>query len=160
MNLLSFAFDEARASLVRGGRGAIMSIGTIAIAFLALGGFLLVTTNLQQFVRQWMESAELSVFLRDDIIETEREAVRARLAGDAGVLSVDYVSKDAALDRFRSDFPELADVSDTINRYGCPSAVNRRIPGTTPTVEIVIAFPLIAIPHGSEKIRAARITRS
>ena len=48
-----------------------------------LGGFLMVTTNLQRYVQQWMESAELSVFLRDDIGEQEREAVRARLADDA-----------------------------------------------------------------------------
>ena len=49
-----------------------MSMGTIAIAFLALGGFLLITSNLQRFVQQWMESAELSVFLRDDIAERTR----------------------------------------------------------------------------------------
>lgn len=131
MSLLAFAFDEARASLIRGGRGAIMSIGTIAIAFLALGGFLLVTTNLQQFVRQWMESAELSVFLRDDIGETEREAVRSRLSGDAGVLSVDYLSKEAALERFRSDFPELADVSSTIGTNPFPASFEVRLrPGS------------------------------
>jgi cell division transport system permease protein len=111
VSVLAYAFQEARASLVRGGRGALMSIGTIAIAFLALGGFLLVTANLQRFVQQWMESAELSVFLTDDIAESEREAVRARLAGDAAVLRVDYLTKEAALERFQADFPELADVS-------------------------------------------------
>ena len=52
-----------------------------------------------------MESAELSVFLRDDIGAQEREVVRARLADDAAVLRVDYLTKDAALERFRADFP-------------------------------------------------------
>jgi len=125
--LLAFAFEEARASLIRGGRGAIMSVGTIAIAFLALGGFLLVTTNLQQFVRQWMESAEFSVFLRDDIQEVEREAVRTRLSGDAGVQSVDYLSKEAALERFRTDFPELADVSTTVGTNPFPASFEVRL---------------------------------
>jgi cell division transport system permease protein len=125
--LLTFAFEEARASLIRGGRGALMSVGTIAIAFLALGGFLLVTTNLQRFVRQWMESAEFSVFLRDDIQDPEREAVRTRLSGDAGVQSVDYLSKAAALERFRTDFPELADVSTTVGTNPFPASFEVRL---------------------------------
>ena len=135
-SLLAFAFEEARASLVRGGRGAIMSVGTIAIAFLALGGFLLVTTNLQRFVRQWMESAELSVFLRDDIQDAEREAVRTRLSGDAGVRSVDYLSKESALERFRTDFPELADVSTSIGTNPFPASFEVRLqpgPGVADT---------------------------
>jgi cell division transport system permease protein len=127
VNLIAYAFEEARASLVRGGRGALMSVGTIAIAFLALGGFLLVTANLQRYVQQWMESAELSVFLRDEIDDDEREAVRARLAGDAAVLRVDYLPKEAALERFRTDFPELADVSSTLGLNPFPASFEVRL---------------------------------
>jgi cell division transport system permease protein len=127
VSVLAYAFQEARASVIRGGRGALMSIGTIAIAFLALGGFLLVTANLQRFVQQWMESAELSVYLRDDIQEGERETVRARLAGDAAVLQVDYLTKDAALERFRSDFPELADVSTGVGGNPFPASFEVRL---------------------------------
>lgn len=127
MSVLTYAFQEARASLVRGGRGALMSVGTIAIAFLALGGFLMVTTNLQRYVQQWMESAELSVFLRDDITDGEREAVRARLTGDAAVLSVDHLTKEAALDRFRADFPELADVSSSVGGNPFPASFEVRL---------------------------------
>jgi cell division transport system permease protein len=127
MSLLAFAFEEARTSLVRGGRGALMSVGTIAIAFLALGGFLLVTANLQRYVQQWMASAELSVFLRDDIADGERDAVRRRLSGDGAVLSVDFVSKEGALERFRTDFPELADVSATIGTNPFPASFEVRL---------------------------------
>jgi cell division transport system permease protein len=127
VSLLLYAFEEARASLVRGGRGALMSVGTIAIAFLALGGFLLVTSNLQRYVQQWMESAELSVFLSDEIAEGEREAVRARLQGDAAVLSVDYLSKEQALERFRAGFPELTDVATTIGTNPFPASFEVRL---------------------------------
>jgi cell division transport system permease protein len=127
VSVLAYAFQEARASLVRGGRGALMSVGTIAIAFLALGGFLLVTANLQRFVQQWMESAELSVYLRDDIAEGERETVRARLAEHAAVLNVDYLTKDAALERFRADFPELADVSAGVGGNPFPASFEVRL---------------------------------
>ena len=127
MSLLVYAFQEARASLVRGGRGALMSVGTIAIAFLALGGFLLVTANLQRYVQQWMASAELSVFLRDEIDAQELEAVRTRLTGEATVLRVDYLTKEAALERFRADFPELADVTASIGLNPFPASFEVRL---------------------------------
>ena len=41
-----------------------MSIGTIAIAFLTLGGFLLIAVNLQRVVERWASAAEMSVYLR------------------------------------------------------------------------------------------------
>jgi cell division transport system permease protein len=91
-----------------------------------------------------MESAELSVYLRDDIAEVEREAVRARLAGDAAVLSVDYLSKDAALERFGTDFPELADVTSTVGTNPFPASFEVRLrPG-----------PSVA-DHAAELSRAA-----
>jgi cell division transport system permease protein len=127
VSLFVYALQEARASIVRGGRGALMSVGTIAIAFLALGGFLLVTANLQRHVQQWMASAELSVFLRDEINDAEREAVRARLSEDAAVLRVDYLTKDAALQRFRTDFPELADVTGTLGLNPFPASFEVRL---------------------------------
>ncbi len=127
MSLLRYAFEEARASLIRGGRGALMSVGTIAIAFLALGGFLLVTSNLQRYVQQWMESAELSVFLADGIADDDREAIRARLSGDAAVRSVDYLSKEQALERFRAGFPELTDVATTVGSNPFPASFEVRL---------------------------------
>jgi cell division transport system permease protein len=74
-----------------------------------------------------MESAELSVYLRDDIAEGARETVRARLAEDAAVLNVDYLTKDAALERFRADFPELADVSAGVGGNPFPASFEVRL---------------------------------
>ena len=42
----------------------------------------------------------------------------------------------------------------------CLSSVNRRMAGTMPTVEIVMALPPMAVPDDSERIRAAWITPS
>ncbi|MEZ5288794.1 MAG: permease-like cell division protein FtsX [Vicinamibacterales bacterium] len=105
VSMLVYSLQEAAASLVRGGRAAAMSMGTIATAFLALGGFMLVTGNLQRVVQQWMESAEVSVYLRDDVSREDQAAIESALRSRAGVVGVDYLSKDAALGRFTSDFP-------------------------------------------------------
>jgi cell division transport system permease protein len=157
VSVFQYALQEARASLVRGGRGALMSVGTIAIAFLALGGFLLVTANLQRFVRQWMEAAELSVFLRDDILEAEREAIRARLTEDPAVLRVDYLTKDAALGRFRTDFPELADVGDTLGGNPFPASFEVRLrPGPRVAEEAAVLSEALAPLDGVADVQFDR----
>jgi cell division transport system permease protein len=108
---LVYSFQEALISLRRAGRSAAMSIGTIAIAFLTLGSFLLISTNLQSVMERWASAAELSVYLRDDVDEASRQALIAELSGNGEVSGVEFVSKDAALERFKSDFPELGDVT-------------------------------------------------
>jgi len=127
VKMVAYSFEEALASLVRGGRAALMSMGTIATAFLALGGFLLVTGNLQRVVQQWMESAEVSVFLRDDVSDAARAAIRDTLDRQPGVVEVTYLSKDEALQRFRADFPELADVSTTLGQNPFPASFEVRL---------------------------------
>ena len=131
MSMLAYGFQEALASLVRGGRGAIMSMGTIAIAFLALGGFLLITSNLQRVAQLWMDSAEVSVFLRDDISGDARTAIESQLQQDSAALRVDYVTKEEAVERFRGDFPELADVATTLGTNPFPASFEVRLrPGS------------------------------
>jgi cell division transport system permease protein len=111
MRALSYAFEEALISIRRTGQSAAMSIGTIAIAFLTLGGFLLASANLQTIVDRWAAAAEVSIFLRDDVDDAVREALAADIRARPGVTSVEFVSKDMALQRFKTEFPELGDLT-------------------------------------------------
>ena len=65
--LIVFAWEEAFHSLGRSARSALLSVGTIAIAFLVVGAFLVASTAAQQVVAEWAQAAELSVYLRDGI---------------------------------------------------------------------------------------------
>ena len=109
VTVVGYAFEEALASLRRAGRSALMSIGTIAIAFLTLGGFLLVSVNVQGVLERWLEAAEMSVYLHDTATDDERAGARAvPAARSPAVAAVEYVSKERALERFRADFPGAA----------------------------------------------------
>jgi cell division transport system permease protein len=131
MSGVTEAFAQAWASMRRSGRSAIMSIGTITIAFLAFGGFLLVSRNLESMVDRWKEAAELSVYLQDTIDDKARLAVEALLKSHAAVAAVEYVSRPAARDRFRADFPELADVAGSPSENPFPASFEVRLkPGT------------------------------
>ena len=127
MSGLGYAFEEARGSLRRGGRSALISVGTIAIAFLTLGGFLLVSVNLQRAIDRWLQSAEVSVYLVDDADEGGREAIEEFLAAQPIVEAVEYISKDRAIERFRADFPELTDVTTSLSENPFPASLEVRL---------------------------------
>jgi cell division protein FtsX len=119
---LGYSFEEALASLRRGGRSAAMSTATIAIAFTTLGGFLVLSANLQRVVQQWMDAAELSVYVSDDSTATEREAIERLIREHPAVAGVEFVSKDQALARFETEFPELADVTTSVSANPFPAS--------------------------------------
>jgi cell division transport system permease protein len=126
MSALGYAFREALISVRRSSRSALMSMGTIAVAFLTLGGFLLISANLQSVLDRWSTAAEMSVYLRDDLDAAQRDALLSELAGDTAVAGVEFVSKQQALERFKVDFPELADVAaSTENPF--PPAIEVRL---------------------------------
>lgn len=117
MRALSYAFREAIVSMRRGGRSAVVSIVTIAIAFLTLGVFLLISFNLQRVAEQWAQAAEMSVYLDESLDEAGRAALTSELQQQSAVAAVEYVSKESALERFRQDFPELADIASGDNPF-------------------------------------------
>src|SRR5437764_6558897 len=105
---LRYAFDEAAASLWRGRQSGVLSTATIALALFVLGGFLLVTANLQRLGDEWSRTAEMSVYLTDAATASERHAIEVALAPGSTVASHDFVSKSDALARFKQAFSDFS----------------------------------------------------
>lgn len=142
MRLLEYAFDEASASLWRGRRSSLLSTATIAIALFVLGAFLVVTSNLERLAEEWSGAAELSVYLVDAVDGPTRAALERDLRGDAAVLSVEFVSKEAALGRFRQTFPDLAGTLQTMEGNPLPASLDVRLrstAGTQARIEALVA---------------------
>ena len=127
MTVVGYALEEAWVSLRRSGRSALVSIGTIAIAFATLGGFLLISVNVQRVLDQWLQAAEMSVYLHDTASAAERAALEEFLRAQPAVAEVEYVSSEQALERFRADFPELRDVTSGVGENPFPPALEVRL---------------------------------
>jgi cell division transport system permease protein len=127
---LSYFFSEARASLWRGRRAALLAVLTITAGLFVLGLFLIVTANLDALVRRWSEAAELSVYLRDDVSEEQLRAIDGRLNVSEGILRREYVSKEEALRRFKADFRDLATLPDTFAKNPLPASFEVRLRST------------------------------
>src|SRR3989475_13309157 len=106
MRALRYALEEAAISLWRGRQAGLLSTATIALALFVLGGFLVVTANLERLAAQWSSSAEMSIYLKDDVTEDHRRAIEALLTGEI-VDRYEKVSKADALTRFKQTFGEL-----------------------------------------------------
>ena len=105
--------QSAREALTASRRAPLLSalgIVTIAFSLFAFGLFGLVAINIRKALEQVSERVEVRAFLSDS---SDIEAVAAAMK-DVGefpeVERVDYVSKEAALDRARKEMGEFADV--------------------------------------------------
>ena len=130
---LRYFFDEALASLARGYRTALIATATIAAAFLVLGGFLIVTANMERAFEGWQDAAEFSVYLSDDASGEQRGAIE-QIARESGVVaSVEFVSKDEALRRFKQNFGSLGGTADAAASNPLPASIEVRLrPGADP----------------------------
>jgi cell division transport system permease protein len=104
---------SVREALTASGRAPLLSaLGVVTIAFsiFAFGLFGLVAINIRKALEQVSERVEVRAFITDS---TEIESVAAAMK-DIGefpeVARVDYVSKEKALERARSEMGEFADV--------------------------------------------------
>ncbi len=157
MSSVGYAFEEALASVRRAGRSAGVSIGTIAVAFLTLGGFMLASVNVQRGLDRWQESAEVSVYLYDDVSPGLRDGLEEYVRQQPAVAAVEYVSKERALDRFRADFPELLDVTTSAGQNPFPAALEVRLkPGATGTEAVDDLTTVLAGRDGVADVRYDR----
>ena len=127
MRGFKYAFNEAMASLARGWRSAILSVLTIAAGLFVLGFSLVVNTNLQRIVGRWAETAELSIFLKDDITREQTAAIDDLVAKSGLAAERQYISKRDAVKRFSEDFPDLAPTAQALEQSPFPASFDVKL---------------------------------
>ncbi len=89
---------------------SVLSVATIAFSLFAFGVFGLVAVNIREALQQLEARVEIRVFL-DDAVSTGRAVeLMDRVKTLPEVAQVDYVSREAALARARSELGEFQDV--------------------------------------------------
>ena len=139
MRALRYFVSEAAASLWRGRRAAILAILTITAGLFVLGFFLIVNTNLQRLTGRWAESAELSVYLKDDVSPEQLKVVDELIERSGLAAGREYVSRDEALARFRQDFPDLSGAAAKLERNPFPASFEVRLNPSVREAESAVA---------------------
>ncbi len=81
----------------------LLAMGTISMAMLIVGFFLLVFLNLHSAVNAMGERLEFSVYLKEGLHDQERTVILARLRAEQGVRKVVFQSKTEALALLKKD---------------------------------------------------------
>ena len=81
----------------------LLAVGTISMAMLIVGFFLIVFFNVQSAVNVVGDRLEMSVYLRDGLTDHEKDFLQARLRSEPGVKKAAYLSKDEALSLFKKE---------------------------------------------------------
>jgi cell division transport system permease protein len=127
MRAFRYFLDEATASLLRGFRTAFIATATITVAFIVLGGFLILTSNMERVFTRWQDAAEFSVYLSDAATPDQRAAIEKTLRESAVVGAVQFVSKEDALRRFKQNFSTLADAAGDPSASPLPASLEVRL---------------------------------
>jgi cell division transport system permease protein len=156
MRALSYFFDEALASLMRGYKTALVAVVTIAAGLLVLGGFLLVTSNLQRLFVRWQEAAEFSVYLRDEVTSDQEQAVSSTLRESHLVTAVEVVSKAEALRRFKHNFEGLGAAASDLPENPLPSSIEVRLTPAANPADVQLLAERAARMDGVADVRYDR----
>ena len=130
MRAIDYAFRQGWASLRRGGGSTLFAVVAIALAMAVLGSLLLVTWNVERLLARWTTSAEFSVYLRDDATSEQRGVIEAFVDQSGAAAGREYVSKEQALVRFRTEFAELASTAAGIGDNPFPASIEVRMQST------------------------------
>lgn len=163
MNRYAFGYcmRQSFRSLSRNAWLAFITSGLIAISLIILGGFLLVTTNVNQFIDTLESSVEISVFLEDGVSASE---IEGRIQNLEGVAEQTFVSKEEGLENFARTMGDptlLRDLEGEDNPL--PDLIRVRV--TEPeqvaaVAEVVEAYPEVElVDYGEELVsRLMQIT--
>lgn len=96
-----YFLSQALISMVRNSWMTIASVGTVGVAMLIFGGFMLIASNLSNLAVGLESQVEMSVYLQDEMSPEDINAIGARISTISGVASLNFVSKDDALVRLQ-----------------------------------------------------------
>lgn len=123
LRAFSYFVSEALTSLWRSRLVNAVSIGTITVSLFVLGAFLTVASALSGLVTRWTETVQVIVYLEEATPDRVRESLENRLREDPAVASLQFVSREEALARFRGMFRDLSSLPEDLGENPFPPSL-------------------------------------
>jgi cell division transport system permease protein len=133
------AWVGLRSSTVTG----VVGIVTITVSLLLVGAFALLVSNMEGLIERFGSQVRLTAYLTEASAGEAQQALRASLAEREDVESVEWVSKEAALERFRERVGSQSELLEGLDVNPLPASL-----------EIALA-PAHQTPAGLERLAAA-----
>jgi cell division transport system permease protein len=124
---LRYILQDALVNIGRSGWGGVASIGTIAVSFLIVGIFLIISRNLGAVVAEWKEQFQVTVFLEDGITPEQLALAKKRIESERAVRAMSYTSKEEALQNFKRELKGKESLLEGLGENPIPASLQLRI---------------------------------
>jgi cell division transport system permease protein len=118
----------------------LFSVTIICLSFLTVGIFVSLTNNLRDAARELSGNMTVAFYLDKELTAAGIEAVRREIGTPAFVESVRVVTPEEALERFKTSFPELADIVTGLKANPFPASIELRVGAKASASKEVVAF--------------------
>jgi cell division transport system permease protein len=117
-----YVLTEVLTGLWRNVTMTIAMIITMTVSLTMLGASLLLFFQVSKMEDFFYQRVEVSIFLKVDVTEEQRNNLKSALEGDALVKSVEYESKDQAWERFKTQFKDAPDLVNATKKESLPES--------------------------------------
>jgi cell division transport system permease protein len=124
---LRYILEDALINIRRSGWGGLASIATIAVSFVVVGIFLIITVNLGALVAEWKEQFQVTVFLEDGITAEQLGLLKKRIQSERAVKATTYTSKEEALQQFKRELRGKELLLEGLGENPIPASFQLRI---------------------------------
>lgn len=136
-NTVSYFVREAIRRIWITKRTSFVSVAMIAISLFILGGFMLLSENLEAAVTRWQGRSRVNVFLDTDATPDQIRAVDAYLGSHPDLRARRFITREQAMARFKSYFANLSGVVDQLDENPFPPSFQIEV---TPAIAQSRAF--------------------
>jgi cell division transport system permease protein len=100
----------------------LISMGTITISMLLLGSFMLLSINLDNWIKEWGGALSMSVYLKDGIDEKVMKEIEKQLLNIKGAKIKGFISKDQAMMQLKESLGGQAGLLSGLKNNPLPSS--------------------------------------
>lgn len=124
---LEFFLVEAFRSFRRGALMSLVAVGTISVALVIFGLFLLLVINLGNIVGSVSSKMDIAAYVEENLTLEQAGALQLKLAKIPGVEKVEFISRTEAWQKFKNDFGSKLSLDDLMVGNPLPHTFNIKV---------------------------------
>ena len=101
ISTIGYSMKQGVKNIRRNKMFSVASIATMAACIFLFGLFYSIVVNFSYIVEKAEEGVAITVFFNEDTTKEQKDTIGAQLKKEDGVLKVNYVSADAAWNKFK-----------------------------------------------------------
>lgn len=117
-----YFFKHAFLSIMNNRLINLISMGTISISLLLFGSFMLLSINLNNWIREWGESLSMSVYIEDGINKMIKRSIETRLNHLPGAEMKGFISKEQAMVHLKEALGSQAGLLGGLDKNPLPAS--------------------------------------